>query len=96
MGRFEEEAEFVQCLCNPQYLQYLYQKGYFARKDFRDFLAYLQYWKQPEYAKYLMFPHALSLLDLLVTSHELVESLQYKQVVELLSSQQYFLWRNKR
>ncbi|KAI5189526.1 mediator of RNA polymerase II transcription subunit 31 [Nematocida sp. AWRm77] len=96
MGRFEEEAEFVQCLCNPQYLQHLYQKGYFGRKDFKEFLAYLQYWKDPEYSKYLVFPQALSILDLLISSEDFVASLQYKQLIDLLSSQQYFMWRNNR
>lgn len=96
MGRFEEELEFVQCLCNPQYLQYLYQKGYFDRGDFREFLVYLQYWKRPEYSRCLVFPQSLNVLDLLINSQDFVESLKYKQLVDHLSSQQYFQWRNRR
>ncbi|EHY64451.1 mediator of RNA polymerase II transcription subunit 31 [Nematocida ausubeli] len=96
MSRFVEELEFVQCLCNPQYLQYLYQQGYFSRPDFMEYLAYLQYWKRPEYAKYLFFPQALNILHLLVTSKEFVDALKYKQVVELIASQQYFQWKNRR
>ncbi|KAH9386643.1 mediator of RNA polymerase II transcription subunit 31 [Nematocida major] len=96
MSRFTEELEFVQCLCNPQYLQHLYQKGYFNRADFRQFLEYLQYWKRPEYAKCLFFPQALNILDLLINSKEFVESLKYKQMVDFLASQQYLQWKNRR
>lgn len=32
---------------------------------FLDFLRYLRYWKQPQYAKYLTYPHCLYFLDLL-------------------------------
>ncbi|OAG30780.1 mediator of RNA polymerase II transcription subunit 31 [Nematocida sp. ERTm5] len=96
MSRFVEELEFVQCLCNPQYLQYLYQQGYFNKHEFREFLSYLRYWKRPEYAKYLFFPQCLNILDLLIDSKEFVESLKYKQIVELMASQQYFQWKNRR
>lgn len=96
MGQFEEELEFIQCLCNPQYLQYLYQQGFFGREDFKKFLRRLLYWKRPEYAKCLSFPQCLNILDLLVNSEEFIESLKYKQMVELLASQQYLFWKNRR
>ncbi|EIJ87443.1 mediator of RNA polymerase II transcription subunit 31 [Nematocida parisii] len=96
MSRFVEELEFMQCLCNPQYLQYLYQQGYFNKPEFREFLSYLRYWKRPEFAKYLFFPQCLNILDLLIDSKEFVESLKYKQIVELMASQQYFQWKNRR
>ncbi|KAI5185349.1 mediator of RNA polymerase II transcription subunit 31 [Nematocida homosporus] len=96
MSRFTEELEFIQCLCNPQYLQHLYQKGYFDNPNFIDFLKYLQYWKTPEYAKFLLFPQALNILDLLLNSKTFLESLKYNQVVEHLCAQQYLLWKLRR
>ncbi|OAG32012.1 mediator of RNA polymerase II transcription subunit 31 [Nematocida displodere] len=94
--RFLQELEFVQCLSNPNYLQHLYQKGYFNKKEFKDFLVYLQYWKRPEYAQHLIFPQTLNILNLLIHSEEFVESLKYKQVADFLSSQQYFQWKSRR
>ncbi|XP_073874508.1 mediator of RNA polymerase II transcription subunit 31 isoform X2 [Macaca fascicularis] len=51
--RFQLELEFVQCLANPNYLNFLAQRGYFKDKAFVNYLKYLLYWKDPEYAKYL-------------------------------------------
>ncbi|KAK4288013.1 hypothetical protein Pmani_030993 [Petrolisthes manimaculis] len=51
--RFQIELEFVQCLANPNYLLFLAQRGYFKEQTFINYLKYLQYWKEPEYAKYL-------------------------------------------
>ncbi|XP_029820497.1 mediator of RNA polymerase II transcription subunit 31 isoform X2 [Manacus vitellinus] len=53
--RFQLELEFVQCLANPNYLNFLAQRGYFKDKAFVNYLKYLLYWKEPEYAKYLKF-----------------------------------------
>ncbi|KAJ2958789.1 hypothetical protein NQZ79_g5688 [Umbelopsis isabellina] len=63
--RFRIELEFVQCLANPWYLNYLAQQQYFQDPAFINYLKYLQYWKSPQYAKYIVYPHALHFLDLL-------------------------------
>lgn len=65
--RFQSELEFVQCLCNPAYLQYLSQGRYFEEPAFVNYLAYLLYWKRPQYAQFLVYPQALHFLDLLVS-----------------------------
>ncbi|KAI5181646.1 mediator of RNA polymerase II transcription subunit 31 [Nematocida sp. AWRm80] len=96
MSRFQRELEFVQCLTNPQYLQYLYQNDYFSKKEFKEYLIYLRYWKEPKYSKYLLFPQCLNILDLLIDSEEFVNSLKYKQMTDLLAIQQYLLWNNRR
>lgn len=65
--RFELELEFVQCLANPQYLNYLAQQKTFDKPEFVAYLAYLQYFKDPKYAKFLHHPgptlRALELLQ---------------------------------
>ena len=49
--RFEVELEFVQCLSNPHYLNFLAQRGYFDDTAFVNYLKYLQYWQEPQYVK---------------------------------------------
>ncbi|KAB7493853.1 Mediator of RNA polymerase II transcription subunit 31, partial [Armadillidium nasatum] len=63
--RFQVELEFVQCLANPNYVNFLAQRGYFKEKTFINYLKYLLYWKEPEYAKFLKYPMCLYYLDLL-------------------------------
>ena len=63
--RFQAELEFVQCLANPNYLNYLAQHKFFKEEEFVNYLAYLLYWKQPQYAKFIKYPQSLHLLDLL-------------------------------
>ncbi|XP_076045431.1 mediator complex subunit 31 isoform X4 [Oratosquilla oratoria] len=63
--RFQIELEFVQCLANPNYLNFLAQRGYFKEAPFINYLKYLLYWKEPEYAKFLKYPMCLYFLDLL-------------------------------
>jgi hypothetical protein len=60
------QLEFVQSLASPAYLHYLATSGILYQSSFLDFLRYLRYWKRPEYAKYLQYPHCLYFLDLLV------------------------------
>merc|ERR1712168_699228 len=63
--RFEVELEFVQCLSNPHYLNFLAQRGYFDDPAFVNYLDYLTYWKQPNYARFLKYPQCLMFLQLL-------------------------------
>ena len=64
--RFEIECEFVSCLANPYYLQHLATLKLFDDARFVAYLEYLQYWKEPPYLKYLIYPGpALKHLELL-------------------------------
>ncbi|KAL0048919.1 hypothetical protein WJX82_002333 [Trebouxia sp. C0006] len=63
--RFLLELEFVQCLSSPQYLNWLSQNRFFDDASFINYLAYLKYWKQPEYARFIIYPHSLFFLDCL-------------------------------
>nr|XP_002130276.1 mediator of RNA polymerase II transcription subunit 31-like [Ciona intestinalis] len=63
--RFQVELEFVQCLSNPNYLNFIAQRGYFKESTFVNYLEYLLYWKEPEYVKYLRYPQCLHMLELL-------------------------------
>ncbi|WVW85075.1 hypothetical protein I302_107111 [Kwoniella bestiolae CBS 10118] len=63
--RFQAELEFIQCLSNPQYLHSLSTQGYFTKKTFINYLKYLEYWRKPEYVKFIVYPTSLIYLTLL-------------------------------
>jgi len=54
--RFELELEFVQSLSNPFYLQHLAVSKTLGTSEFVAYLNYLQYFKEPKYARYLSYP----------------------------------------
>jgi mediator of RNA polymerase II transcription subunit 31 len=52
-ARFELELEFVQSLANPFYLHSLAQQNILDSPAFVNFLAYLTYWQEKEYARFI-------------------------------------------
>lgn len=71
----------------------LAQRGYFKDTTFINYLKYLLYWKEPEYAKYLRYPMCLYFLDLLQYEHfrrEVVNS----QCTKFIDDQQILLWQH--
>jgi mediator of RNA polymerase II transcription subunit 31 len=52
--RFELELEFVQALANPFYLHSLAQQGILYQPAFVNYLNYLLYWKEKEYARFIL------------------------------------------
>nr|XP_020442896.1 mediator of RNA polymerase II transcription subunit 31 [Monopterus albus] len=92
-NRFQSELEFVQCLANPNYLNFLAQRGYLRERPFINYLKYLLYWKEPEYAKFLKYPHCLHMLELLQYEHfrkELVNA----QCAKFIDEQQLLHWQH--
>lgn len=59
-ARFELELEFVQALANPFYLNTLAQQNILSQPAFINYLHYLQYWKEKEYARFILYFHHLS------------------------------------
>ncbi|XP_044503815.1 mediator of RNA polymerase II transcription subunit 31-like [Mangifera indica] len=93
--RFLLELEFVQCLANPTYIHYLAQNRYFEDEAFIGYLKYLQYWQQPEYIKFIMYPHCLFFLELLQNAN-FRNSMAHPGSKELAHRQQFFFWKNYR
>lgn len=52
-ARFELELEFVQALANPYYLHLLAQQNVLSQPAFVNYLKYLLYWKDKEYARFI-------------------------------------------
>ncbi|KAF8995467.1 SOH1-domain-containing protein [Cyathus striatus] len=64
-ARFELELEFVQSLANPFYLHSLAQQNILEQPTFINFLKYLLYFKEKDYARFIHYPHSLHHLELL-------------------------------
>ena len=91
--RFQIELEFVHCLANPNYLNFLAQRGIFKETTFVNYLKYLMYWKEPDYAKYLKYPQCLMMLDLLQSEHFRKE-LMNSQCARFIDDQQLLHWQH--
>ena len=91
--RFQIELEFVQCLANPNYLNFLAQRKYLQSPQFVAYLRYLQYWRQPEYAKYLRYPMCLYFLDLLQYEHFRKE-ISSSHAAKFIEDQQLLHWQH--
>ncbi len=99
--RFQYELEFVQLLSNPEYLNCTYSlprvldlvtNGRLDEPAFINFLAYLQYWKKPEYAKFLSYPMSLCVLDMLQHKvfRDMLKNPEYREAIQLQ------IWRHDR
>ncbi|CAI9102595.1 OLC1v1000888C1 [Oldenlandia corymbosa var. corymbosa] len=93
--RFLLELEFVQCLANPTYIHYLAQNRYFEDEAFIGYLKYLQYWQQPEYVKFIMYPQCLYFLELLQNAN-FRTAMAHPANKELAHRQQFYFWKNYR
>jgi len=88
--RLAAEAEFVQCLANPQFLREMLR--WLPDPNFINFLHYLKYWFDRRYSLLLTYPIALQTLQLLVnpfTCEMLVEDPHALREVELSVQRQW-------
>ena len=53
--KFELELEFVQALANPFYLHSLAQQNILEQPAFINFLEYLLYFKEKDYARFIQY-----------------------------------------
>lgn len=63
--KFELELEFVQSLANPYYLHSLAQQNILDQPAFINYLEYLTYWKEKDYARFIQFVHSLRAFTIL-------------------------------
>ncbi|KAF9047362.1 mediator complex, subunit Med31 [Panaeolus papilionaceus] len=92
-AKFELELEFVQALANPFYLHSLAQQNILEQPAFINFLRYLLYFKEKDYARFIHYPHALHHLELL--QHAQFRSMMKKDefLREYLHQKQFDHWR---
>ncbi|KAK1444908.1 hypothetical protein BgAZ_108140 [Babesia gibsoni] len=89
--RFEAELEFVQCLGNPHYLQFLAKEGYFDDQRFRAYIMYLQYFRLPHYITYVKYPFCIRILELLLDD-SFVQTLSNNQAIGAIEQQILSHW----
>ncbi|OCH92507.1 SOH1-domain-containing protein [Obba rivulosa] len=94
-ARFELELEFVQSLANPFYLHSLAQQGILNQPTFVNYLSYLMYWKEKDYARFILYPHALHHLELLQNPQFRTE-IGKDEWREFLNQKQFDHWRTWR
>ena len=92
-NRFELELEFVQCLASPAYLHHLATTSVLAESSFLQFLEYLQYWKRPEYARLIQYPHCLFFLDQLINNPVFRRELANVSFRNFIHEQQFYSWQ---
>eukprot|EP00096_Caligus_rogercresseyi_P014327 TRINITY_DN6822_c0_g1_i1.p1 TRINITY_DN6822_c0_g1~~TRINITY_DN6822_c0_g1_i1.p1 ORF type:complete len:241 (+),score=75.44 TRINITY_DN6822_c0_g1_i1:51-725(+) len=91
--RFQIEMEFVQCLGNPNYLNFLAQRGYFKEPTFVNYLKYLNYWSTHPYVTFLKYPVCLHFLELL--QHESFrKEIVNAQCTKFLDDQTILHWQH--
>src|SRR6266700_5918486 len=61
-AKFELELEFVQALANPFYLHSLAQQNILEQPAFINFLEYLLYFKEKDYARFIQYARCPFLL----------------------------------
>ncbi|KAJ7690663.1 SOH1-domain-containing protein [Mycena rosella] len=94
-ARFELELEFVQALANPYYLHSLAQQNILDQPAFINFLQYLLYFKERDYARFIHYPHALHHLELLQHAQFRAEMRQ-DEFRDFLHQKQFDHWRTNR
>ena len=58
-----------------------------------NYLKYLQYWREPEYANYIIYPHCLAFLELLLDERFRQQLGNAQYVENILMRQQFNHWR---
>lgn len=95
--RFRLELEFLCCLANPAYLQWLSQQPYFHSDQFKGYLSYLSYFKHLPYVSFVPYPNALLVLDWLVQvltdKNGNENAFSRNEIMHLIHSQQYLHWK---
>lgn len=95
--RFYMDLEFLQCLTNAKYLNYLAVEGYFELESFMNYLRYLTYWKDEKYMTFITFPQCLVILDTLINEQdnhhrEFHELLKDPKFIEYFHTDQGLRW----
>ncbi|MBW0513773.1 hypothetical protein O181_053488 [Austropuccinia psidii MF-1] len=84
-ARFEEDLEFVQSLANPHFVQELTLNDTLRSETMINYLNYLKYFHDPDYARFVRYPNALKILDLLNTSEKFRTMIETQETAQLLT-----------
>ena len=90
----QAELEFVQSLANTEYLHYLAQNRYLDDPAFVEYLDYLQYWREPRFCGFIVFPHCLRMLELL-QQPSFRAALKRADFKDMVFRQQHDHWKHR-
>lgn len=102
-NRFELELEFVQALASPAYIHFLAT----SRSETGDcpilqdaaFIGFLKYlrktWSQPEYSRFLAYPHCLYFLDMLIEKPASLKEWSLPAYRNFCHQQQFLTWQHR-
>ena len=94
--RFQAELEFVNALASPDYLLHLAQQRNFESRTFVTYLEHLhETFTAPEYAQYVIYPHALCFLELLQDA-EFRSQISQTEFKEAVHAAQFYSWAYER
>ena len=92
----------VQSLASPAYLHYLATsttsegQSLLLCPRFKAFLKYLQKtWSQPDYSRFITYPHSLYFLDLLIKNDAFCRELAQVSFRNFCHQQQFYSWQNR-
>ena len=92
----------VQSLASPAYLHFLATSSTSEGQSlllcprFKAFLRYLQrVWSQPEYSRFITYPHSLYFLDMLIKNDAFCRELAQVSFRNFCHQQQYYAWQNR-
>jgi mediator of RNA polymerase II transcription subunit 31 len=101
-NRFELELEFIQSLASPAYIHFLAtwrengETVILQDPQFKEFLRYLQRtWTQPEYSRFLSYPHALYFLELLIEKPAVLKEWTLPAYRNFCHQQQFLAWQHR-
>lgn len=70
------------------------QSKYLESEEFLNYLNYLEYWRKPENAKYLIYPNCLHVLTLL-KEPRFRQEISRADVAKMFMDDFYMTWLNK-
>lgn len=91
---FERDAEFIQLLCNPEYIRWLHSQNYFTNAEFIDYLRYLRYYHDYKYLRFLIYPQAVVILEILLED-DILTKLEDESFYTNLAQDQYLMWKHR-
>lgn len=102
-NRFELELEFVQALASPAYIHFLAtsrsETGECPILQDAAFIAFLKYlrktWSQPEYSRFLAYPHCLYFLDMLIEKPASLKEWTLPAYRNFCHQQQFLTWQHR-
>lgn len=89
---FEKDLEFIQLLCNPEYIRWLHSEKYFSKEDFKRYIRYLLYFKDPKYYRFLSYPQCIPILEVL-TGKDPEEILSNEEFYTKLGEAEHSMWK---